>query len=342
MLDRTLSGAYSALVADILLTVRQKSRVVSILRQHALIFGAGLVDRAPGVAEETDRLLASLDALDAARAGRIASILQQHALIFGAGMVLDRQETKEEDLLLVRALRSGDGEPQTAVPPSTPDTAGAPLGLDARGRADAYEAWRPPIRELSPHAGARVRPSGTLSPEAGPRPYPLQGRARRRSIAETIGMIVVVIRSPAAPGAATIVVVPMTSVARSAVDREPAEIWIRGDVHVLLLEPWRGIPVIHTEWPSALGDLPSEDRLLRIGTESKDRICLGMRPLFVPMARRIVISEADGVSAWVFPGERHPGLVPFLARSFQSRLRIGPNDAEGTAYFAVARIVGRA
>jgi hypothetical protein len=297
------------------LSPRQKNRITSILRQHSLLFGAGIASDDPGVELETAELIASLESPDERQRSRIASILRQHALLFGEGMVLGQDVARKEDDRLIRALRTKGEAPQEAA-------SYAPL-------TKGMDAWRP-----SRHGGPQ---------EESLRPYPLNGKGRRTRIAETSGLVVLLYRREGHRGA-TIVIVPLASVKRRDVQREPVQLWISGEVHMILLEPFGGAVDGHAEWPAFLGREPVREEFLFIRTGNKDRICLGMRPRWIRGVQHVVVSADAGAHAWFFPEDRgaFPGLAGFLKRTFIAGIRIGRSDAEGTAYFAVKRIVGRA
>ena len=297
------------------LSARQKRRITSILKQHSLLFGAGIAGDDVAVETEAAELTAALDALDERQTSRVASILRQHALLFGQGMVLGLDAAEKEDERLIRALRLNEETSREAAAPYPP---------------------------FAGESGSKHSPRQKESDGEALRPYPLNGRGRRARITERAGLVVLVYRQQQSD-CATIVLVPLPSVKRLELQREPVELWISGEAHVILLEPFMSAVGGHREWPSFLGDEPVPATLLPIRTRSKDRICLGMRPRHVRGVRHVIASADTGTRAYFFPEGKgqFPGLTGFLSRTFTSGVRIGDSDADGTAYFAVKRIVGR-
>lgn len=293
-----------------------KNRVISILRQHALLFGDGIVCLDPRVRAEAAELAAALQDPSEAQALRIASILRQHALLFGRGTVLDIEETVSEDQWLLDALaRKTPG----TVPP------------------DAASAVR-----SSSRSGGKLPDAAHGSPEDLHRGYRLFGEGRRKEIDEKSGMVALWCRNSVSHGAA-VLFVPLEGVDRRVLEPEPVQLWLSGPIHVLLIDPFDAVrrALGHGEWPPDLDGPPDPDSMLTIRTDGGDRICLGMRPMSLKGARHVVAAVEMGIYPYFFPeyGGMMERLSGFLAQVLRAHIGTSRSDAAGVADFAVRRIL---
>jgi hypothetical protein len=308
------------------LSAPQKKRVRSILKQHALLFGSGIVVDDPGVEAESAELISGLDALDERQAARVASIVRQHALLFGKGMVLGEKPADREDDRLVRALVAPRGDSSA---PAGVRIAGARTGTVYSRRASRTDSGTPRAVQTGPDAL---------------RAYRLFGKGRRTSIPQSSGMLALWCHPAGSLGAACLLI-PRWSVARHRVESEPVQFWLSGEAHIVLMEPRTQVAssAPHDEWPAAIGPPPPPDMLLTVRTNEKDRICLGMRPHAIPGSCHIVASAEEGMESYYFPANEglFLGLVSFLANAFQAGVDVARSDAEGIAYFAVKRVLQR-
>ncbi|OHD09801.1 MAG: hypothetical protein A2086_12760 [Spirochaetes bacterium GWD1_27_9] len=89
-----------------LLTDIQKTKIISILSQHSLIFGEGIVFEEDLVTEESINLMNCLDNLDESSINRLISIIRQYRLLFGSGLVqYDNKSFDEANDLIEKLLK---------------------------------------------------------------------------------------------------------------------------------------------------------------------------------------------------------------------------------------------
>lgn len=324
--ETAASGTFSAM-QDM-----PKSRIASILMQHCVLFGGGVIGLDPWVRAEAAELTASLDRLSEAQARRIASILRQHAILFGHGTVLDTEETVTEDRRLLEALRP-------APPQEAPER---PLPPPPRPEDPAARTEPPRGRRTAPDPGPVPSDPALDSPSDPHREFRLFGEGRRTRIPERAGMAVLWCRDHDSLSSA-VLLIPLAGLVRHILEPEPVELWFTGPVHCILMEPFdavrRGLG--HREWPSSLDGPPDQASMLTIHTDAGDRICLGMRPLRIGGTRHVAAAVDKGIYPYFFPedGGLTQRLSGFLAYALRVRIGVSRNDADGVAYFAVRRIL---
>jgi hypothetical protein len=303
-------------------------RIASVLRQHALVFGDGLVVRDPAVKRECAELLGALEHLDDAQASRVASIIRQHALIFGPDRTLDVDGGARDDPELIEALF------RQAKPPPPPEPA-APPPAPPPPRPEPIPIPVPP----PPPVRKAPRVQGPL----GEAEIRLFGPGRRTSIGEERGLLLF-LHFDAAAGRGAVLFVPLGSVAEARVEAEPVEVTVSGPCHCVLVEHAASVAsrIVPSEWRCALPLPFGLEDLYAVRLHEGGRILLSAHPSAGPSPSRIVGATDRGVYGYFIPpGARALDRIVGLVRMFLKERAGVPGDIpDGVAWFACRRLMG--
>jgi len=87
---------------------RYKKRILSILAQHLLLFGRGIINYSKETQYQTEKLITSIKNSNPTtqEVNRTISIIRQHSLIFGYGLVKNDPKIINEDKKLIQHLKN--------------------------------------------------------------------------------------------------------------------------------------------------------------------------------------------------------------------------------------------